>query len=85
MKVGDEYVDTHIEFVAIKEERIGDILLDNNVIGVVEFWEVTDNFDTSSPGLPDGFHDPVVAVPVEHFLLVILFAELGVLLGQIES
>lgn len=36
VEVGDQDVDPHVELIAIEEEGINDVLLDDDVVGVVE-------------------------------------------------
>lgn len=83
VEVRDEDIDPHIELVAIKQQRVYNVLLDDYVIGVVEFCEVVDYLYASASRLTDGFHDPIVQVAVHYLLFVEFYAELRELFREV--
>jgi hypothetical protein len=64
VKVCDEDVDSHIEFIAVDQHRVRYVLLHHYILCVVQFVQIADHFDASSSGFADWLHDPIVSVRV---------------------
>ena len=81
MKAGHKHIYSHIEFITIQEQRIGNIFLNYYVISVIELSKIADNFDASSSWFTNRLHNPVVPIPIEHFLFMKLNTKLSVFFG----
>jgi hypothetical protein len=85
METRHKHINPHIELEPVYQQRIRNVLLDDDVIGIVEFCQIADDFDASPSGFAYRLHNPVVSIAVKHLLLVKLYAELSVLLRKVEG
>ena len=83
MEVCDKDIDPHVELVAVQQQRVDNVLLDDDVVCVVELREVVDDFYASSSRFADGLHDPIVQIAVDYLFFVEFNAELREFLGQV--
>ena len=58
--VGDEYIDSHVEFVAVQEERIFEVLLKDNRLVVVYIVQIFHKLYPSASRQSNRFHDPYI-------------------------
>lgn len=85
MERGNKDIYPHIELVALNEQGVGDVFLNNDIVQVIKVTQGINEFDPTPSAFSDGFHYPVVLVPIQEFLFMKFLGELGKLFGQVKG